>query len=146
MLLNICAIPPGVAADLVTGSLYQATIILNMHGSCVPVQCIFLLLCIDVSGLIQSSYTFPSIIYYLPTPFPAQWLYNKLWFVLFLPFTRCCTPSSSLSLQKARTLRFIQPPIFSSHQNIQSMAMAESNDVFRKLAVEYKLDGTNYPL
>ena len=89
---------------------------------------------------------FSSITYYLPTPFPAQWLYNKLWFVLFLPFTRCCTPSSSLSLQKARTLRFIQPPIFSSHQNIQSMAMAESNDVFRKHAAADKLDGINYPL
>ena len=29
---------------------------------------------------------------------------------------------------------------------VQSIAMADNNDVFRMLAAEHKLDGTNYPL
>ena len=35
---------------------------------------------------------------------------------------------------------------FSASKCVLSMAMAESNDVFRMLSIEDKLDGTNYPL
>ena len=53
--------------------------------------------------------------------------------------------SSSMSKRYVILFYSFSSPFFAS-KRVQTLAMAESNDVFWMLVVEDKLDGTNYPL